>query len=116
MIDSADWEIEKINELCQLTEKLKRGDKLPGIDKWFKAKTVILSFNSESTRSRLTLNRAIVEMGGVPINISKNDFHAPLIEDIEDLAEVMAMSASAICIRLLPDDVYAYGQSQVSNC
>jgi len=112
LIDSAEWRSEEIDGLWELTRQLRRGENLPDIDKWFAGKTVILSFNKESTRSRLTFQRAIVEMGGVPIHTSEKDFHDPSIENIADLAEAMATSSSAICIRLLPDERYAYGQCE----
>ena len=112
LIDSADWRSEEINGLWSLTRRLRSGEDLQDIDQWFAGKTVILSFNKESTRSRLTFQRAIVEMGGVPIHTSEKDFHDPSIENIVDLAEAMATSSSAICIRLLPDERYAYGQCE----
>lgn len=113
LIDSVDWTLEEIEGLWDLTRRLKRGEDLHGIDQWFSRKTVILGFNKESTRSRLTFQRAIVEMGGVPIHTVEKDFHKQSIEDLTDLAVAMATSSSAICIRLLPKDKhYAYGQCE----
>lgn len=113
LIDSADWTIEDINDLWELTRRLRSGEAIQEIGRWLEKKTVILSFNKESTRSRLTWQRAIVEMGGVPIETRKDDLHAPSIENIVDFAVAMAFSSSAICIRLLPDDeYYSYGQCE----
>ncbi len=115
LIDSAEWSLPEIEALWDLTRRLKRGEDLPGMDQWFARKTVLLCFNKESTRSRLTFQRAIVEMSGVPIHTVEADFHDSSIENIDDFAAAMATSSAAICIRLLPDKkYYKYGQCETA--
>ena len=39
LIDSADWGLEEIEELWNLTRRLRRGEELDNIDQWFAEKT-----------------------------------------------------------------------------
>ncbi|MFA5033922.1 MAG: hypothetical protein WC614_13020 [bacterium] len=112
LIDSQDWSLDDINRLWHLTRCLRDGETLPDLDDCLKRKTVILWFNAPSTRTRLTLHQAVVEMGGVPLYVGMEDFHDPKIEDLADLARAMALSASAICLRLLPTKNIPYGQGE----
>ena len=66
LIDSDDWSLTEIDQLWALTRLLRDGKKVKGVDNCFSPrKTVAVSFSHTSTRSRQTLPKAIVEMGGV---------------------------------------------------
>lgn len=112
LIDSADWSLTNIERLWSITRFMRDGKKVPGIENCLNRKTIILLFCDKSTRSRLSFNKAIIEMGGVPIFASEEDLHNRDIEDIKDLAWIMALSSSAICIRTLPKKIKEYGEGE----
>lgn len=112
LIDSRDWSLGEIDRLWRFSRQLRAGNGPPGIEECLRRKSVVLWFNDASTRTRLTLHQAVVEMGGTSLFVGKGDFHGLQMESIVDMARAMAISSSAICIRLLPTEDVPYGQGE----
>lgn len=112
LIDSVDWTTEDIKRLWALTRHLKAGKQSIEIDTWFHRKCVILAFSERSTRTRLTLQQPIVEMGGVPLVVGPEDIYEKAGEHLVDFARAMAISSSAICMRLSPSGSIPYGHGE----
>ena len=112
LIDSADWSLEEISALWDLSRRLKSGEQVAGIERCLERKSVILAFSERTTRTRLTFHSGIVEMGGVPLVVEPEDIHKKTVEHLTDFALAMAVASSAICMRLSPSEILPQGSGE----
>ena len=63
-----------------------------------------LYFEKPSTRTRLSFETAVLQLGGSVTNIGKNDLHLNQGESIEDTAKVVSLFLDAIVLRLFNED------------
>ncbi len=70
-------------------------------------RTVALIFQRPSTRTRVSFEAGIVELGGHPMVLRTEDLQLSRGESIRDTAYVLSRHVAAICIRTGPDEVVA---------
>ncbi len=70
-------------------------------------RTVALIFQRPSTRTRVSFESGIVELGGHPMVLRTEDLQLSRGESIRDTAYVLSRHVAAICIRTGPDELVA---------
>ncbi len=116
LISTKDWTKEEIEIALKVSEELK-GMYYAGIPHHcLKDKTFLMLFFNTSTRTRLSFETAMTQLGGHAQYIAATDLRLSLEdkpgagETIKDTAKVMARYAHGIGIRLLEDKVSRYGE------
>jgi ornithine carbamoyltransferase len=66
--------------------------------------TVVLFFDKPSTRTRISLETAVVRLGGLPIAVQPTELQLGRGETIEDTARVISSYARALTIRTFSDE------------
>ena len=92
----------------QLHELLERADWMkanPYSSQILKNRTVALIFQRHSTRTRVTFETGIVELGGHPMVLRTEDTQLARGESIRDTAYVLSRNVAAIGIRTGPDQL-----------
>ncbi len=68
-------------------------------------RSVALIFERPSTRTRVSFEAGIVELGGHPMVLRTDDLQLSRGESVRDTAYVLSRHAAAICIRTGPDEL-----------
>jgi ornithine carbamoyltransferase len=92
----------------QLLELIDRADWMkanPYGSEVLKQRTVALLFQRHSTRTRVTFETGIVELGGHPMVLRTEDTQLARGESIRDTAYVLSRNVAAIGIRTGPDEL-----------
>lgn len=110
---------EEILELLELAATLK-ADRQKGLDKPYLAgKTVGLIFNKPSTRTRVSFEAGIYQLGGCGLHLSGQDLQLGHGEAIADTAKVLSRYLDALMIRTFKqqdiDDLAFHGSIPVIN-
>ena len=66
--------------------------------------TVVLYFNKPSTRTRISFETAVTQLGGTPLAVGPHELQLDRGETIEDTARVISSYARAFVIRTFSDD------------
>src|SRR5919199_1679724 len=66
--------------------------------------TVVLYFDKPSTRTRISLETAVVRLGGLPVAVRRDEMQLGRGETIEDTAQVISSYARAFAIRTFSDE------------
>jgi ornithine carbamoyltransferase len=66
--------------------------------------TVVLFFDKPSTRTRISLETAVVRLGGLPVAVRPDELQLGRGETIEDTARVISSYARALAIRTFSDE------------
>ncbi|MGB9936333.1 MAG: ornithine carbamoyltransferase [Methanobacterium sp.] len=85
-----------VNEILELAEKFKAG-KIPGEP--LSKKTLAMIFEKASTRTRISFEIGMYQLGGHALYLSRDDLQIGRGEPIEDTAKVMSRYADGIMIR-----------------
>jgi len=95
-----DFSREDLIGMIELAIKLKR-DRRENIDQthYMKGKKVALVFEKASTRTRVSFEVGVYELGGYPLFLSKNDIQLGRGETIADTARVLSRYVDMIMIR-----------------
>lgn len=70
-------------------------------------RTIALIFQRPSTRTRVSFEAGIAELGGHPMVLRTEDLQLTRGESVRDTAYVLSRHVSAICIRTGPDELVA---------
>lgn len=112
----SDFSKEEVLEAIKYAIELKR-DRFK--DQSLKGKSIGLIFMKQSTRTRLSFEVGVYQMGGQPIYISASSTQISRGEDIKDTARVMSRYLDGIVIRTFShkevEDLAKYGSIPVIN-
>ncbi|HCL57690.1 MAG TPA: ornithine carbamoyltransferase [Spirochaetia bacterium] len=94
-----DFSHEEIYKIFETTEKLKKQVKRNRFKKYLKNKTLGMIFEKTSTRTRVSFEVGMSQLGGNALFLSKNDIQLNKGETIYDTAKVLSRFVDAIMIR-----------------
>jgi len=95
----ADYTKSEINEIFDLTGKIKARQKKGDPAKPLEGKTLGMIFQKSSTRTRVSFEVGMYQLGGYPLFLSANDLQLKRGETIADTARVLSRMLDAIMIR-----------------
>lgn len=88
-----------LRDILRLAVQFKMGKKVPGGAKPLEAKTLIMIFEKPSTRTRVSFEVGMSQLGGHAVVLSENDSQLGRGESVADTARVLSRYADAIMIR-----------------
>lgn len=94
-----DWSSEEIIEALNLADQLKYEQKHGIEHNILKGKTLGMIFEKASTRTRVSFEVGMTQLGGYPLFLSSNDLQIGRGEPVEDTARVLSRFIDAIMIR-----------------
>ena len=94
-----DWSTEEITEVLNLADQLKYEKKNGIVHHHLKGKTLGLIFQKSSTRTRVSFEVGMYDLGGSALFLSSNDLQIGRGEPIEDTARVLSRYLDGIMIR-----------------
>jgi len=86
--------------LIDYSIKLKKEQKKNGTKPLLKNKTLTMIFQKPSTRTRVSFEIGMFQLGGYAINLSSNDMQLSRGESIEDTAKTLSRYTDAIMARV----------------
>lgn len=92
-------------ELGQLLTRAAELKAAPDSSNLLARRTVALIFQRPSTRTRVSFESGIVELGGHPMVLRSEDTQLARGESVRDTAYVLSRHVAAICIRTGPDEL-----------
>lgn len=99
LLKLADWTSEEIVECLNLADQLKFEQKHGIEHKILKGKTLGMIFEKSSTRTRVSFEVGMTQLGGYPLFLSSNDLQIGRGEPVEDTARVLSRFLDGIMIR-----------------
>ena len=119
LISLHDLSIEEIESILKVAEKLKRQLKEGVPHQLLKGKTLGMIFTKSSTRTRVSFEVGMYQLGGYPLFLSSNDIQLGRGESIYDTAQVLSRYVDGIMIRTFAhsdvEDLAKYGNVPVIN-
>lgn len=94
-----DWSSEQITKTLNLADQLKYEQKHGIEHKLLAGKTLGMIFEKSSTRTRVSFEVGMTQLGGYPLFLSSNDLQIGRGEPVEDTARVLSRFLDAIMIR-----------------
>ncbi|MFY9569356.1 MAG: hypothetical protein WAP56_09350, partial [Acetivibrionales bacterium] len=104
LIDLNDLTVEEIESLFTLAAKLKKELKAGITHHLLKGKTLGMIFSKSSTRTRVSFEVGMYQLGGYPIFLSSSDIQLGRGETIHDTAKVLSHYIDGIMIRTFKQD------------
>lgn len=120
MLTLMDYSSEEIFEILKCAEELKRKQYAHIEHKYLAGKTLAMIFEKSSTRTRISFEQGIRQLGGYPLFLSSRDIQLGRGEPIRDTVRVMErMNIDGIMIRTFKqsdlDELAEYGHIPVIN-
>jgi ornithine carbamoyltransferase len=119
LLKLGDLSSEEIFELLELAEKLKYEQKNNIAQNYLKGKTLGMIFEKSSTRTRVSFEVGMQQLGGYPLFLSSNDLQIGRGEPVNDTARVLSRMIDGIMIRTYEqqevEDLAKYGSIPVIN-
>lgn len=114
-----DWSREEILEVLNLADQLKYENK-HGIEHYhLKGKTLGMIFSKSSTRTRVSFEVGMSQLGGHALFLSSRDLQIGRGEPVQDTARVLSRYLDGIMIRTFEqkevEDLAAYGSIPIIN-
>lgn len=91
---------EEILSILELSKDLKRDLKIGKSSQLLKGRTLAMIFQKPSTRTRLSFETGIVQLGGTAIYLSSNDLQLARGESVEDTARTLSLYVDLIMARV----------------
>ena len=120
LLKLSDLTREEILSLLNLADQLKY-ERKNGVDQtgYLKGKTLIMIFSKSSTRTRVSFDIGITELGGHALFLSNKESQVGRGEPVQDTARVLSRMAHGIMIRTFEqkevEDLAKYGSIPVIN-
>lgn len=110
---------EELYELLDLADKLKQEVKNGEFKPYLKNKTLGMIFQKASTRTRVSFEVGMQQLGGYPLYLNANDMQIGRGEPIQDTARVLSRYLDGIMIRTFAQqdviDLAEYGSIPIIN-
>ena len=100
-IDIADHSSKELKDILLLAHQIKSGSISPTP---LRGKTIAMIFEKSSTRTRISFEVGIKQLGGTPIVLNSGDMQLSRGETIADTAKVLSRYVDAVMIRALSHD------------
>jgi ornithine carbamoyltransferase len=117
LISLKDWSTEEIHELFALTQKLKAEPQT--FRRALEGRTLAMIFQKPSTRTRVSFEVGMYQLGGTALFLGANDIQLGRGETIADTARVLSRYVDAIMARVFAHqdilDLVRYGTVPVIN-
>ncbi|TYQ15235.1 UNVERIFIED_CONTAM: ornithine carbamoyltransferase [Acetivibrio alkalicellulosi] len=111
--------IEDIENILNLSEKLKKQQKEGTSHQILSGKTLGMIFSKSSTRTRVSFETGMYQLGGYPLFLSSSDIQLGRGESIYDTAQVLSRYIDGIMIRTFKhsdvEELAKYGSIPVIN-
>ncbi|ANA79763.1 ornithine carbamoyltransferase [Paenibacillus glucanolyticus] len=104
MIELDEYSTEEIQFLLDSAIEIKRKQKNGEVYQPLKGKTIGLIFEKSSTRTRISFETGMFQLGGHALFLSKNDIQLGRGEPISDMAQVMSRYLDGLMIRTFGHD------------
>ncbi len=119
LLKLSDLSAQEITEILDLADQLKY-DKKNGIPhRYLEGKTLGMIFEKSSTRTRVSFEVGMADLGGYPLFLSSNDLQIGRGEPVEDTARVLSRYLDGIMIRTFEqkevEDLAKYGSIPIIN-
>lgn len=119
LLKMSDLNKEQIIEILDLADKLKEENKQGIKHPLLAGKTLGMIFQKSSTRTRVSFEVGMYQLGGYPLFLSSNDLQIGRGEPVEDTARVLSRYLDGIMIRTYAqqevEDLAQYGSIPVIN-
>ncbi len=119
LLKMGDLSREEITEILDLADDLKRKNKNGETYRPLEGKTLGMIFQKSSTRTRVSFEVGMYQLGGYPMFLSSSDLQIGRGEPIEDTARVLSRYLDGIMIRTFEqkevEDLAKYGDIPVIN-
>ncbi len=119
LLTIGDLTVEEFEKLMTLTEKLKKQQKSGMANRQLEGKTLGMIFAKSSTRTRVSFEVGISQLGGQGLFLSSADIQLGRGETIYDTANVLSRYLDGIMIRTFKqsdvEDLAKYGQIPIIN-
>ncbi len=119
LLKMLDLSPEEINEILNLADQLKYELKNGIPHKHLEGKTLGMIFQKSSTRTRVSFETGMYQLGGQPLFLSSKDLQIGRGEPVQDTARVLSRYLSGIMIRTFEqqevNDLAKYGSIPVIN-
>ena len=99
LISIYDLTLDEINEIFELSVLMKKCLKEGNEHSYLKGKTLGMIFAKSSTRTRVSFEVGMYQLGGYPLFLSSNDIQLGRGETIYDTAQVLSRYLDGIMIR-----------------
>lgn len=119
LLKMLDLSTEEIIELLDLADKLKYENKHGISHKVLEGKSLGMIFQKASTRTRVSFETGMYQLGGHPLFLSSSDLQIGRGEPVQDTARVLSRYLDAIMIRTFAqqevEDLAKYGTIPIIN-
>lgn len=119
LLKMLDLSKEEIIELLDLADKLKFENKNGIAHHVLKGKTLGMIFQKSSTRTRVSFETGMYQLGGYPLFLSSNDLQIGRGEPVQDTARVLSRYLDGIMIRTFAqkevEDLAQFGSIPIIN-
>lgn len=114
-----DLSVEEVEQILDLAQELKEKQKKGIEHQYLKGKTLGMIFSKSSTRTRVSFETGMYQLGGYALFLSANDIQLGRGESIYDTANVLSRFLDGIMIRTFDHqdvvDLARYGQIPIIN-
>ncbi|MBE6773141.1 MAG: ornithine carbamoyltransferase [Ruminococcaceae bacterium] len=114
-----DWSAEEIKDTLDLADKLKAEKKAGIPHRILEGKTLGMIFLKSSTRTRVSFEVGMYDLGGTPLFLSSKDLQIGRGEPVQDTARVLSRFIDGIMIRTFDqqevEDLAKYGSIPIIN-
>ncbi len=100
-IDTQDFKKEELLELIELTRLIKDADKQGCTPKLLQDATLAMIFEEPSTRTRVSFEVAMTELGGHALYLKPGEIHLGVRESLGDTSQVLSRMCDGIMARTL---------------
>ncbi|MBR2453107.1 MAG: ornithine carbamoyltransferase [Clostridia bacterium] len=119
LLKLSDLSAQEITEILDLADQLKYEKKNGIPHKHLEGKTLGMIFEKSSTRTRVSFEVGMADLGGYPLFLSSNDLQIGRGEPVEDTARVLSRYLDGIMIRTFQqkevEDLAKYGSIPIIN-